>query len=112
MSNNKVGVLHQQISLNQLLAENPQYQYSADDGVLRIAGVSWAFVVQENDTSPIYLYAEQGVSEQLILELLAKYGGEFYGSEYDRKPSSVYVAAQEMENTYRSARSRVAGRAK
>lgn len=110
--NNKVAVLNTDMSVEQFVKENPQYQYSAEDNILRsrvIEALSfaytaetkcWAFVFRNDETGKIHLTSEQHVSQEMMFDLLHKYGGEYYASEYDEKPS-VMVEPKDILERYR-----------
>lgn len=97
MSANKVGILNTSLTVEEFVAQNPQYSYSAEDNVLSNNKGSWAFVFQDDETGKLHLTAERHVSEDMILELLLKYGGEFYESEYDKKPTKVFDVPEEKD---------------
>lgn len=88
MSDNKVGILSTKMTVGELVAQNLQYNYSFEDNILSNNKGSWAFVFQ--DDGLIHLTMERHVPEDLMVELLIKYGGEYYASEYDKKPTKVY----------------------
>lgn len=96
MSNNKVGVLNTRLSVEDFVKENPQYPFNNEDLILSNGKGSWAFVFRSDEKSKIYLTAERHVPEDVIHEMLTKYGGEFYQSEYDKKPTFVYVSEKEI----------------
>ncbi len=87
MSNNKVGVLNTNLTIEEFVKDNPQYSYSVEDDVLSDKKGSWAFVFLNEDTGKIHLTAERHVPEDMMVDLLNKYGGEYYESEYDTEPT-------------------------
>lgn len=89
MSANKVGILSTKMTVGELVAQNLQYNYSFEDNVLSNNKGSWGYVFQD-DEGLIHLTMERHVPEDLMVDLLSKYGGEFYASEYDKKPTKVY----------------------
>lgn len=97
MSNNKVGVLNTRLTIDEFISENAQYRYNAEDEILGNDKGSWAFVARDDD-GKIFLTAERHVPEDLIHDMLSKYGGEFYQSEYDKKPTFVYVLDKEVDD--------------
>lgn len=96
---NKIGILNTNLTLDSFIKENPQYSYSADDNVLSKNNGSWAFVFVDNETGKTHLTVERHVPEDILFELLSKYGGEFYKSEYDIKPNRIFMAQANKETT-------------
>ena len=95
MSDNKIGILNTNLTIEEFVKDNPQYQYSADDDTLSGDKGSWAFVFLNEDTGKIHLTAEQHVPEDMMFDLLNKYGGEYYESEYDTVPTKKIVVKSE-----------------
>lgn len=101
---NKVAVLNAKFSIDRLIQENPSVYFHDADNILSDHKGSWAFVWHD-DFGRIRLTAEQHVPEDMLIELLEKYGGEFYKSEYDNKPTRVF----DGQNAYKNVDELVAG---
>lgn len=92
---NKVACLNAAVSVEVFVEQNPQLDYIPDECILQDGKGSWAFLWRNDETGNIVLSTERHVSERMLFELLAKYGGEFYKSEYDRKPTQVFPGGKE-----------------
>lgn len=96
MGTNKVGILNTDLTLNEFVELHPQYNFDNEHNVLGNRNGSWAFVFFD-DEGKIHLPMEQHVSEEMLFELLLRYGGEFYQSEYDNEPTKTFVAQAELD---------------
>ena len=94
---NKVAVLNAKMSIDELIRENPSVYFHDVDNVLSNHKGSWAFV-WENDLGRICLTAERHVPEDMLIELLEKYGGELYKCERDKMPTKVFTGNHSYKN--------------
>lgn len=102
MSTNKVGILNTSLTLDEFVKENPQYSFSVEDDVLHNNKGSWAFVFVNDETGKIHLTAERHVPEDMLFELLMKYGGEYFESEYDKEPERTFMTQAEINSVIKN----------
>ena len=102
MSANKVVILNTSLIIEEFVKENPQYTFSAKDDVLSNGKGCWAFVFLNDETGKIHLTAERHVPDDMLFELLTKYGGEYYESEYDTEPDRTFMTQAEINNVIKN----------